>query len=145
MIELQSLDVSQRLSRLQARDVRNCSMCSDIKEDFVACQHTYPSVVQDDFDGFGRYETPIAHDQFSATRLVLLQVRRNLTLHHLAFAPTNRCHINSDGPGHYSVLSAVTRKMRNFRVRNLVLAGHASDVGTGATNPASLHDGGTVP
>jgi hypothetical protein len=43
------------------------------------------------------------------------------------------------------VLNAVTRKMRNFRVRNLILAGHASDVGTGATNPASLHDGGPAP
>jgi hypothetical protein len=43
------------------------------------------------------------------------------------------------------MLSAVTRKTRNFRVRNLILAGHASDVGTGATNPASLHDGGPVP
>src|SRR5262249_44506121 len=77
--------------------------------------------------------------------LVLLQVRRNLTLHHLALTPTNRCHIDSDGPGHYSVLSAVTRKMYHFRVRDLILAGHASDVGTGATNPASLHHGGPVP
>jgi len=77
--------------------------------------------------------------------LYFLQVRRNLTLHHLALAPTDRCHIDGDGPGHYSVLSAVTRKMRNFRARNLILARHASDVGTGATNPASLHDGGPVP
>src|SRR6185295_809484 len=98
----------------------------DIKEDFVACQHKGPSVVQDDFQSFGRYETTAAHDQFSATRLVLLQVRRNLTLHHLAFAPTDRCHIDADGTGYYSVLSAVTRKMRNFRIRNLVLARHAS-------------------
>src|SRR5262249_44266748 len=120
IIELQSLDVSQRLSRLQTRDVRNCSVCSDIKEDFVASQHTGPSVVQDDFEGFGRYETTAAHDQFSATRLVLLQVRRNLTLYHLAFAPTDRCHIDRDGPGHHSLLSAVTRKM-------------------------PLHDGGPVP
>jgi hypothetical protein len=52
---------------------------------------------------------------------------------------------DGDGPGHYSVLSAVMRKMSNFRVRNLILARHASDVGTGATNPASLHDGGPVP
>ena len=97
--------MSQRLSRLQTRDVRNCSVCSDIKEDFVACQHACPSAVQDDFEGFGRYEAPAAHDQFSTALLVLLQVRRNLTLHHLALAPTNRCHIDGDGPGHCSVLT----------------------------------------
>ena len=120
-------------------------MCSDIKKHFVACQHPCPSLVQDDLDGFRRYETPASHDQFSATRRILLQVRRNLTLHHLALAPTDRCHIDGDGPGHHSVVGTVTRKMRNFRIRNLILARHASDVGTGATYPASLHDGGPAP
>jgi hypothetical protein len=122
--------VSQRLGRLKTRDVRNCGVCSDIKKHFVACQHPCASLVQDDLDGFRRYETPASHDQFSATRRILLQVRRNLTLHHLAFAPTDRCHIDGDGPGHHSVVGTVTRKMRNFRIRNLILARHASDVGT---------------
>src|SRR5262249_37389414 len=31
------------------------------------------------------------------------------------------------------------------RARNLVLAWHAGDVGTGTTNPPSFHDGGLVP
>jgi hypothetical protein len=46
---LQSLDVRQRLGRLQPKDVRNYRVRSDIKEDFVACQYTDPSAVQDDF------------------------------------------------------------------------------------------------
>jgi hypothetical protein len=33
------------------------------------------------------------------------------------------------------------RKVRDFRARNLILAWHAGDVGTGAANPMSLHDG----
>src|ERR1700757_1023725 len=120
-------------------------MCSDIKENLIGCQLAGASVIQIHLKGFRRYETSTAHDQFGAARPVNLQVLRNLTLHHLALAPTDRCHIDGDGPGHYSVLSTMTRKIRNFRVRNLIFAGHASDVGTGATNPASLHDGGPVP
>jgi hypothetical protein len=72
-------------------------------------------------------------------------VRLNLTLHHLALALTDRCHIDGDGPGHYSVLSTMTRKMRNFRVRNLILARHASDVGTGAADPPSLDNRSLTP
>jgi hypothetical protein len=82
-----------------------------------------------------------AHDQFGTTRPVNLHVRRNLAFHHFALALTNSCHIDSDGTGHRAVALTVTRELRYFRTGNLILAWHASDVGTRATNPTSLHHG----
>jgi hypothetical protein len=126
---------------LLPKRVRNCRVCPDIKEDLIGYQHTCCSVVQFHLDGFRRYKTPIAHDQFGTARRIDLQVLRNLTLHHLALAPANRCHIDSDGTSHRAIAPAVTRELRDLRTRNLILARHAGDVGTGATNPLSLHDG----
>ena len=88
---------------------------------------------------------PAAHDQFSTARLVVLQVRRNLTLHHLALAPTDRCHIDRDGTRHRAELRSMARQMRDPRAENLILAGHAGDVDTGAPNPPPLHDGSPPP
>jgi hypothetical protein len=70
-----------------------------------------------------------------------LKVFRNLAFHHLAFASTNYGHIDSDRTGHCAILHAVPRDVRCSRARDLVLAGHAGDVWTGAANPASLHNG----
>src|SRR5215831_16959964 len=102
-------------SGLQARNIWNCRMRSDIKEDLIGRQHTRPSVVQFHLKGFRRYETSAAHDQFSAARPVYLQVLRNLTFHHLTLASTNRCHVDSDGTGHRAVVTALTRELRNLR------------------------------
>src|SRR5262245_66673583 len=82
-----------------------------------------------------------AHDQFGTTRPVNLHVLRNLAFHHFALALTNGCHIDSDGTGHRAVALTETREPRNFRTGNLILAWHASDIGTGPTNPTSLHHG----
>src|SRR5215813_10151776 len=54
---------------------------------------------------------------------------------------SNRCHVDSDGAGLRAILPAVARQVRDFGVRDLILARHAGDVRTGAANPASLHDG----
>jgi hypothetical protein len=69
----------------------------------------------------------------------------NLTFHHFALASTNGCHVDSDGASHRAVLSTVTRNVRDFRARNLILTGHAGDVGTGATDPPSLHNCSPAP
>jgi len=66
---------------------------------------------------------------------------RNLTFNHLALAPANRRHINRDGARHRANLRSMTRQMRDFGARNLILAGHAGDVDTGAPN----HDGSPSP
>ena len=44
-----------------------------------------------------------------------------------------------------SELRGVARQVRNPRARYLILAGHAGDVGTGASNPPPLHDGRSSP
>ena len=42
-------------------------------------------------------------------------------------------------------IRAVTRKVRDLRARNLILARHASDVGTGSTDPPSLDNRSLTP
>ena len=120
-------------------------MRSDVKENLTGRQLTRAAVVQIHLKGFRRYEASTAHDQFSAARAINLQVQRNLALHHLALAPTDRCHVNRDRIGYGAEVPAVTRNVRDLRTRNLVLAWHAGDVGTGAANPPPLHDDGLVP
>src|SRR4029077_9582323 len=120
-------------------------MRSNIKENLIGSQFTRASVVQIHLKGFRRYETTTAHDQFGATRPVNLQVLRNLAFHHFALAPTNRFHIDSDGIGDRAIVLAVTSNVRDFRARNLILARHAGDVGTGSANPLSFHYSSLVP
>src|SRR5215831_16345214 len=103
------------LSGLQARNIGNCRVRSDIKEDFVGGEHTRSSVVQCHLKCFRRYKTPTAHDQFSTACPIDLQVLRNLTFHHLTLASTNCCHVDSDGTSHRAVATAVTRELRNLR------------------------------
>src|SRR5215470_8803451 len=145
IIELQSLDVRERLGRFQTWNVRNRRVRSDVEENFISRELTRASVVQIHLKSFRRHETSTAHDQFGAARAVDLQVLGNLTFHHLALAPTNRCHIDGNGTGHRTILPAVARNMGYFRTRNLVLARHASDVRTRTADPTSLHDGSLVP
>jgi hypothetical protein len=56
---------------------------------------------------------------------------------------TNLRHIDSDRTIHRAMLRTVSRDMCYFRAGDLVLGGHAGDVGTGAANPTPLHDGGS--
>src|SRR5689334_8026511 len=95
-------------SRLQARNIGNCCMRSDIKKDLIGSEDTRSSVVQLHLKGLGRYKTPTAHDQFGAALLIDPQVLHNLALHHLALAPTNRRHVDSDGTSDCAVAPAVT-------------------------------------
>ena len=65
---------------------------------------------------------------------------RNLAFHHLALAPTNRCHIDGDGTGNRAIAPTVARQVCDFRARDLILAWHAGDVWAGAANPAVIYD-----
>jgi hypothetical protein len=56
-------------------------------------------------------------------------------------APTNRCHIDGDETSNRAIAPTVTRQVRDFRARNLILAWHTGDVRTRAANPTSFHDG----
>ena len=96
IVELQRLDMRERLGRLQTGNVRKGRMRSDIEKDLVGREHARSSVIQDHFERFRRYETPVAHDQFGTARFVILQVLGNLPLNHLALAPANRRHVDGD-------------------------------------------------
>ena len=138
IIKLQNLYVRERLGRLQARNVWNCRMRSDVEENLVGRQLTGASVVQTYFKGFRRDKMSGANDELGAARLVDLQVLGNLTLDHLALAPANHCHIDGDGIGHGAVFAGLARDGRNLRACNLVLGRHAGGVGTGAADPSPL-------
>src|ERR1700756_4468579 len=74
IIELQRLNVGEGLSGFQAGNIRDGGMRSDIQKHLVGRQHARPSVVQFHLNGFRRYKTAAAHDQFGAARPVKLQV-----------------------------------------------------------------------
>src|SRR5262245_3984721 len=68
-------------------------------------------------------------------------MRGDLMVDHLALAITHSRHVDGDTPGLRAVLGAVAHERGDLRTLDLVLAGHAVDVGTGATDPSALHDG----
>ena len=70
----------------------------------------------------------------------------NLALDHVALALANLRHVGRDRTGdHRAELRGVLRQMRDPRAPNLILAGQASNVGTGAPDPPALDDGSPPP
>jgi hypothetical protein len=141
MVELQRLDMRQRSRGIEAGNVWKGRVRSEVEEDGVRRKHACASVIQGDLKRFRPRETPGSHDQFRTACLVYLQVRRNLSFNHLPLPLANCTHVNRYRAGRRPELRGVTRQVRNPRARNLILAGHAGDVGTGASNPPPLHDG----
>src|SRR5215468_10569427 len=78
VVELQSLDMCERSSSIEAGNIWNRSMGSQVEEDFVRRQHTLPPVVQRHLKCFRRDKTPAPHDQFGAARFEVLPMPRNL-------------------------------------------------------------------
>src|SRR5258708_4958212 len=72
-------------------------------------------------------------------------MRGNRALNHVALALANRRHVDRDGTGFHAELRGVVHQMRDLGTPNLVLAGQAGDVGTGAADPAAFHDGSPPP
>src|SRR5262249_39891876 len=145
IIELESVNMRERVGRLQVGNIWNGRVGSDIEENLVSYQLARAAVVQIHLKGFWRYETAAAHDQFGAARAVNLQVLRNLALYHRALALTNNHHVDGDGTGHSTVLPAVARKGPTFRPRLFLLHGDQGHLGRGAAAPPPLHDGRPVP
>ena len=69
----------------------------------------------------------------------------NLGVNHVAFALANDRHVDGDGTGDRAELRGMACEMRDFRAPNLILAGQAGDVGTGAPDPAAFHDSSSSP
>jgi hypothetical protein len=133
-------NVSKWPGSLEAWNARNGRVRSDIEEDSVARERTCTAVIQPDLKRFRRHETPTTHDQFGAARFVVLQMPCNQIFDHGALAPLNRRHIDSDGTSHRAEQRTVPRQMRDPGAANLILAGQAGDIGTGAPDPPPLDD-----
>jgi hypothetical protein len=69
----------------------------------------------------------------------------NFAVDHVALALANFCHVGCDGTGRSAEVGGVMRQMCHFRAPNLILAGQAGDVGTGAPNPPALYDNSPSP
>src|ERR687887_192892 len=73
-------------------------------------------------------------------------MQRNLALDHVPLALADLRHVGRDGArDHCAELRGVMRQMCDPRAPNLVLAGQAGDIGTGAPDPPALHDGSPSP
>src|SRR5260370_18379009 len=145
VVELQSLNMCEGSGGLETRNARNCRVRSDVEENLVARQLARPAVIQAHIERLRCHKTPSPHDQFSAGRLVLLQMEINFAVNHVALALANLCHVGRNGTGRRAELRGVMHQMCNPRAPNLILAGQAGDVGAGAPDPPPLHDGSPSP
>ena len=96
VVELQSLDMGERPGGLEARNIRNCRVRSDVEENLVTRQHARPAVIQPHLERFRRHKTPAPHDQFGAGRLVVLQMQIDFAVDHVALALANLRHVGRD-------------------------------------------------
>src|ERR1700756_4344816 len=109
---------------LEAGNARDCRVRSDIEENLVTRQHARPAVIEAHLKRFRSDKAPSPHDQLATGCLVLVQMKANLALDHVAFALANLCHVSRDGTGdHCAELRGVLRQMRDPRAPDLVLAG----------------------
>jgi hypothetical protein len=69
----------------------------------------------------------------------------NLAVNHVPLALANLRHVGGDGTGHRAELRGVLHQMCDPRAPNLILAGQAGDVGTGAPDPPALYNGSPPP
>ncbi len=145
IVELERLDVRERTSGLEPRHARNGRVRADVDEHAVADQEPRAAVVQLDLERLRGHEPAGAHDQLGAARLVVVQMRGDLVVDHAALPAANRRHVDLDSPRLRAVLGAVANQRCDLGALDLVLAGQAVDVGTGATNPSSFHDGRPSP
>ena len=66
IVELESLDMGQRPSRLEPRNIWDQRMRSEIEENLVARQRPRAAIIQPHLKGFRGHEAAGSHDQFGA-------------------------------------------------------------------------------
>ena len=73
-------------------------------------------------------------------------MQRNPVLDHIALTLADPCHVGRDKTAdHRAELGGVTHQMRDPRAPNLVLAGEAGDIATGAPDPLPIDHGRPSP
>src|SRR5215472_3606396 len=138
--------MGERPGGLEAGDTRNCCVRTDIEENLVTRQHTCAAAIEAYLKRLRRHKTPGPHDQLAASCLVEINMLRNPGLDHIALTLADLPHIGRDRTAdHRAELGGVTRQMRDPRAPNLVLAGEAGDIATGAPDPAALDNGSPSP
>ena len=145
MVDLQCLDMFERSCRIETGDVWNRCMRSEVEENLFSFENACASAIQRNLKRFRSRETPGAHDQFRAGRLIEFEVLGNLAFDHRALALANRNHVNGRRAGHHADLRGVTGPMGDPCARDLILGGHAGDVRARAADPPPLDDGRPPP
>src|SRR5882672_2580259 len=145
VVELQRFDIGKRARGLKAWNIRDRRVCPEVEEDLVGRQYARAAVIEAHLERFRSHEAPGPHDQLSAAVLVVAPVPGDLAVDHVTLALANPHHVNRHAAGRRAELRGVLRHMRDVRAPDLVLAGHAVDVGTGAADPLALHDGSPSP
>jgi hypothetical protein len=112
---------------------------TDIKENLVTHQHTRAAVVEAYLKRLQRHKARGPHDQLAAGCLVDLHMLRDPVLDHISLALADPCHVGRDRTAdHRAELGGVTRQVRDPCAPNLILAGKAGDIATGAPDPLPL-------
>ena len=91
-IELERLDIGERLCCGQTRNIRDRGMRPEIENHAIAAQHARASLVQAHLDGLRRGAPTRTHDQLGAARLVLVEVHR--AEDHVALARQHSLHVD---------------------------------------------------
>src|SRR5262249_17877103 len=121
---------------------RNGRVRADVDEYAVADQRPPAAVVQLHLERLRAHEPTRAHDELGAARLEAVQLPGDLVVDHVALAVADRRHVDLDTTRPRAELGAVAHQRRDLGAPDLVLAGQAIDVDTGATDPSALNDGG---
>src|SRR6516225_5777110 len=146
VVELQRLDMGERPGGIEAGNARNCCVGADVEENLVTRQHTCAAVIEAYLERLRRHKAPGPHDQLAAGCLVEINMPRNPGLDHIALTLADPCHVGRDRTADYRAeTGGVTRQMRDPRAPNLVLAGEAGDIATGAPDPLPLDHGRPSP
>ncbi len=143
-IELERLDIGERLCRRKAGNLRDHGVRPEIENHPMAGQHARAAIVQAHLDGLRRDEPARTHDQLGAARLVLVEVHGDQPVDHVALARQHSVHVDGDGTDHHSKPIGVVNQIGDFCAPNLVLTGEAIGVRTGTANQFALNYRGAM-
>ena len=105
-------------------------MRAQVQENPFAGKEARAAIIEVNFDQPGPNEASTPHNQLGATRPVVLQIQFDFAVDHVALALAYRGHVGLDRTSHRAKLARVVRQICNPCTPDLILAGHAGDVGT---------------
>ena len=119
-------------------------MSSYVKKNPFASEQPASPFVQLYLNRLRPDESAFAHDQLSATDLVIVKVYCLEVFHHLPLSIPNAVHINGKSARLNAELRPPTEQSGHFGAMNDILAWQASDVGTGAADQLAFYDGSVL-